>query len=101
MTEAMMDRGKLDRATWEAALAADGYAGPMDRRMEPGQAAPEHTHPFDARLLILEGAFLLTQAGTTRCFGPGEACEVLAGVPHAEAAGAAGAAYLVGRRSAA
>jgi len=89
----------MDRATWEAALAADGYAGPMDRRMEPGQAAPDHTHPFDARLLILEGEFVLTQAGTTRRYGPGEAFEVPAGVPHAEAVGPEGASYLVGRRA--
>ena len=89
----------MDRAAWEAALAEDGYAGPLDRRMEPGQSAPEHTHPFDARLLILEGSFLLTQDGETHSFGPGEACEVPAGVPHAEAVGPEGATYLVGRRA--
>ena len=89
----------MDRATWEAALAADGYAGPLDRRMEPGQSAPEHTHPFDARLLILEGSFLLTQGGATHSFGPGEACEVPAGAPHADAVGPEGATYLVGRRA--
>lgn len=89
----------MDRATWEAALAADGYAGPLDRRMEPGQTAPEHTHPFDARLLILDGGFLLTEGGETRRYGPGEAFEVPAGVPHAESVGPEGATYLVGRRA--
>jgi mannose-6-phosphate isomerase-like protein (cupin superfamily) len=94
MTEALMER-----ADWEAALAADGYAGPLDRRMEAGQVVPEHTHPFDARLLILEGAFILTCRGETRRYGPGESFELAAGIPHAEAFGPAGATYLVGRRA--
>ena len=88
-----------DRTAWEAALAADGYAGPLDRRMEPGQVVPEHTHPFDARVLVLEGEYRLTQAGTTRSHGPGAAFEVPAGLPHAEAAGTEGSVFLVGRRA--
>jgi quercetin dioxygenase-like cupin family protein len=44
---------------------------------------PEHTHPFDARVLILDGEYLLTEAGTTRRFGPGEAFELSANIPHA------------------
>lgn len=88
----------MDRATWEAALAADGFAGPLDRRMAAGEVVPEHTHPFDARVLILEGEYLLTEAGMTRRFGPGEAFELLAHIPHAEAFGPEGASFLVGRR---
>ncbi|HEV7266031.1 MAG TPA: cupin domain-containing protein [Falsiroseomonas sp.] len=88
----------MDRAAWEAALAEDAFAGPLDRRMEAGQVVPEHTHPFDARLLILTGEFLLTCQGETRRYGPGESCEVAANVPHAEAVGPLGATYLVGRR---
>ena len=88
----------MDRESFAAGLAADGYLGPLDRRMEPGQVAPLHTHPFDARLLVLEGEFLLEQDGTTRRHGPGAVFEVPAGAPHAEACGPAGATYLVGRR---
>ena len=88
----------MDRTDWEAGLAADGFAGPLDRRMEAGHVAPEHTHPFDARLLILEGEFILTCQGEARRYGRGEAFELAAGVPHAEACGSQGATYLVGRR---
>lgn len=88
----------MDRETFEAGLKADGYAGPLDRRMEPGQVAPEHTHPFEARLLILEGEFILTCQGEARRYGPGECFELGANIPHAEAVGPAGATYLVGRR---
>ena len=89
----------MDRASFAAALAAEGYAGPLDRRMEAGQVVPEHSHPFDVRLLVLEGEFILDQGGTSRRYGPGEAFEVAAGVPHAERFGPEGATYLVGRRS--
>jgi Cu2+-exporting ATPase len=58
--------------------------------------------PYDPSAILKqddeEGRFLLTQGGETRGFGPGEACEVPAGVPHAEAVGPEGATYLVGRR---
>jgi quercetin dioxygenase-like cupin family protein len=89
-----------DRTTWEAALAADGFAGPLDRRMEAGAVVPEHTHPFDARLLILEGEFILTCRGETRRYGAGESFELAANIPHAEAFGPQGAVYLVGRKQA-
>jgi quercetin dioxygenase-like cupin family protein len=88
----------MDRAQFEASLAADGYDPALTRRMEAGGDASLHTHPFDARLLVLEGEFLLDQDGTTHRYGPGEAFEVPAGVPHAERFGPAGATYLVGRR---
>jgi quercetin dioxygenase-like cupin family protein len=89
----------MDHAQFAAGLAADGYLGPLDRRMEPGQAAPLHTHPFDARLLVVEGEFILEQDGATHRHGPGTVFEVAAGTPHAEACGPAGATYLVGRRT--
>jgi quercetin dioxygenase-like cupin family protein len=88
----------MDRESFAAGLKADGYAGPLDRRMEAGQPAPEHTHPFDARLLVLEGEFILGLGGETRRYGPGEMFEVPANVPHTESFGPAGATYLVGRR---
>jgi quercetin dioxygenase-like cupin family protein len=88
----------MDRARFAAGLAADGYLGPLDRRMEAGQVTPLHTHPFDARLLVLEGEFVLEQQGNTLRHGPGAVFEVPAGAPHAEACGPDGATYLVGRR---
>ncbi|MGG5817244.1 cupin domain-containing protein [Falsiroseomonas sp. HW251] len=89
----------MDRTDWEAGLARDGFAAALDRRMEAGQAVPEHSHPFDARLLILDGEFILTCQGETRRYGPGESFELAANIRHAEAFGPAGATYLVGRRA--
>ncbi len=89
----------MDRAAFEAGLRADGFTETLTRRMEADEALDEHTHPFDARLLILEGEYRLTCRGETRSYGPGESFELAAGIPHAEAFGPQGATYLVGRRS--
>lgn len=89
----------MDREAFEAGLKADGFGEVLTRRMETGQAAPDHAHPFDARLFILEGELVLEQGGTTRRYGPGEAFEVPAGLPHGESFGPEGATYLVGRRA--
>jgi quercetin dioxygenase-like cupin family protein len=89
----------MDQAAFEAGLERDGFAEVFTRRMEPGQELHDHTHPFDARVLILEGEYLLEQDGTTRRFLPGEHFEVPAGVPHAESFGPHGASFIVGRRA--
>ncbi len=89
----------MDRAAFEAGLKADGFAEVLTRRMEAGQDLHAHTHPFDARVLILEGEYLLEQDGTTRRFLPGQAFEVPAGVEHAESFGPHGASFIVGRRA--
>lgn len=89
----------MDRTQFEASLKADGYGEAMPRRMEAGQTAPDHAHPFDARLFILEGEFILERDGGTRRYGPGESFEVPANERHGESFGPEGATYLVGRRA--
>lgn len=88
----------MDRETFEASLKADGYDEVLTRRVEASQVAPEHTHGFDVRILMLEGEFVLERSGETRRYGPGEVFEVGAGVTHAESFGPSGAAYVAGRR---
>jgi len=88
----------MDRETFEASLKADGYDEVLERRIEAGQVAPEHSHDFDVRILMLEGEFVLERSVETRRYGPGEVFEVPAGVPHAESFGPSGAAYVAGRR---
>jgi quercetin dioxygenase-like cupin family protein len=88
----------MERTTFEAGLQRDGYLETAERTLAPGEATPEHTHPFDARLLILAGALTYGEAGASRAYRAGESFEVARGTPHTEAAGAEGAAYLAGRR---
>lgn len=90
----------MDRASFEAELAAEGYAA-AERAMAPGTFNAEHAHGFDARLLILTGAMTLHRDGASRSYGPGEGFAVPAGVRHAEQVRPEGVTYIGGRRAAA
>jgi hypothetical protein len=57
----------------------------------------EHSHPFTARGLVLEGDFEIATPGWTRRFGPGEIFEVAAGTPHMETVGAQGIRLISGK----
>ncbi len=58
----------------------------------------EHTHEFDARVMVTEGEIAISMGGEKRVYHPGEWCEVAAGTPHAEEIGPAGVKLLVARR---
>src|SRR3984893_18847925 len=45
-------RRAMDRVEFEAALREEGYLEVADRRMEPNKTNPEHSHEFDAQLLV-------------------------------------------------
>jgi quercetin dioxygenase-like cupin family protein len=45
----------MNRTEFETECLAQGYSEIVDRRMEPNTTNPEHSHEFDARLLVLEG----------------------------------------------
>ena len=88
----------MDRTTFEAELTRDGYTV-VSAAMQPNAANPEHVHPFDARLLVTEGAMTIVRDGApTRTYVAGETFEMPVGTKHSEAAGVAGAAYIAGRR---
>lgn len=87
----------MDRAEFEAALRRDGYEL-VARDMAPNTVNPDHTHDFDARIMVTAGAMTMVMGGTRRTYGPGEWCEVPAGTLHAEEAGSSGASYIAGRR---
>ena len=96
-----MSTTAIDEAGFRAALARDGYE-PFERSWPaPAAGSPPgemHTHEFDARLLILEGAFTVTLGGTPITFRPGEICDVPAGTVHAVDVGPEGTRYVAGRR---
>ena len=88
----------MDRARFEAELARDGYT-PVTVTMKPDAVNPEHVHPFDARLLVIEGAMTIVREGApTRTYAAGETFEMPVGTKHSETAGSAGAIYLAGRK---
>jgi quercetin dioxygenase-like cupin family protein len=88
----------MDRADFEAALQRDGYTAAA-REMAAGTVNPDHTHDFDARVMVLAGAITIGRDGGAHMFGPGEWCDVPAGQVHSEQVGPSGVSYVAGRRS--
>jgi quercetin dioxygenase-like cupin family protein len=91
-------RRSMERAEFETALREEGYLEVADRRMEPNKTNPEHSHEFDARLLILEGEMTIASDGEERTYHAGDTFAMSAGCLHSEQCGLEGARYLAGRR---
>ena len=88
----------MDRATFEGELSRDGFEI-VSISMQPHAVNPEHVHPFDARVLVVDGALTVDREDTgTRTFQTGEFFELHSGCRHSETAGDAGATYVAGRR---
>ena len=64
-------------------LAKSGGGNVTLFAFEQGQALSEHTSPFDALVLVLEGAMALTIGGRPVEAGAGTVTRLPAGVPHA------------------
>ena len=79
-------------------LRAEGFSEPMPRSLPAGQSAPEHSHEFDAKGLILSGAFTLTVDGVATTYRPGDVFSMPAVRRHAEKVGPEGVDYLAARR---
>jgi quercetin dioxygenase-like cupin family protein len=75
----------------------DGY-DVETRQVMPNSSRPAHTHPFDARGLILAGELTLTWEGQTHTFRVGEVYDIPAGCIHGEQYGSEMITVLVGRR---
>ena len=87
----------MDEITFRAKLAALGCNDVYSAEWEPGKTNPEHTHDFEAHVLILDGEFTLTTPAGAVTYAPGQWCELAPGTPHFERAGPMGAKLLAGR----
>lgn len=88
----------MDAARFEKDLREKGYTEVSMRQWDPDKEVPEHTHPFDARVLVLDGEVSVTWEGRSRTCRAGDVFELAAGVVHSERYGPSGAKFLSGRR---
>ena len=65
---------------------------------EAGGSLDDHSHPFKAKALILEGELRIRTADAECRYGAGDVFHLAAHVPHSEVYGPAGVTYLVGRK---
>ena len=84
---------------FRTAAAAEGYQV-VENGFGPNVTNPEHTHPFDAWLLITGGEISISVGDETTTCRTGDTFRVAGNVPHAEQAGPDGVQYLAGRRPA-
>ena len=86
---------------FESAALAQGFDEVIERRWTPGLVIAEHTHPFEANALVVQGEMWLTVGDATRHLHAGDTFELAPHIPHAERYGGEGAVYWVARRNAA
>ena len=88
---------QMSRLDFEKELRAEGYRV-VNASLKPNMVDEDHTHDFDAKLMILGGEITITRDGKAETFTSGQRCEVPAGQVHAEHVGPEGVAYVSGRR---
>jgi hypothetical protein len=82
---------------FEALERSRGCSEVLARSWEPNQVVGEHTHPFHARALIVQGEMWLTVDHKTQHLLAGDHFELAPGTPHSERYGPQGATYWVAR----
>ncbi len=87
----------MDRQTFEAELKRDGY-DVMTNTTPGAKVNPEHSHPFDIRAMVMQGALTMTCEGRTETYRPGEIFTMPRGCLHYESYGNEGAVVLLGRK---
>jgi quercetin dioxygenase-like cupin family protein len=88
----------MDRRAFEALLAAEQFEQVTTVEREPNGSFDLHSHPFEAKALVIEGELSIRTADEERLYRAGEVFHLLADVPHSEVFGPAGVKYLVGRK---
>jgi quercetin dioxygenase-like cupin family protein len=89
----------MNTAEFEIHLKAQGYQEVATVSRDSSYSLGEHTHPFDACALILEGSIRLQVAGVAVVYKAGDVFTLPRNTPHHEWAGEHGVSYLAGRRT--
>lgn len=79
-------------------LAREGVDTVVMVEREPDGMLDTHSHPFEARALVMAGEITIEAEGHTRRYGPGDVFQLGAHIPHIERYGPQGVRYLAGRK---
>jgi quercetin dioxygenase-like cupin family protein len=88
----------MDRQVFETELKRDGYDEIVTGTTQGPRHNAEHSHPYDVKAMVVDGAITLAWEGNTQTFRPGEVFTMARGCPHTETFGPEGAVTLVGRK---
>jgi quercetin dioxygenase-like cupin family protein len=87
----------LDRQSFEETLKRDGYEIMINTTVGE-KTNPVHSHPYDVRAMVLDGALTMSCDGKVETYKAGETFTMTRGCLHAESYGPAGAITLLGRK---
>ncbi|MFD0666124.1 cupin domain-containing protein [Ramlibacter sp. MAHUQ-53] len=90
----------MTRDDFLAAARAEGLAEPVLVEYGSTHSLGDHSHPFGAFALVLEGEFTIEVAGRATRYAPGDTFRLATGTVHREWAGPQGARYLSARKQA-
>jgi quercetin dioxygenase-like cupin family protein len=82
---------------FEQELSREGFTALVRVTREAGDL-DVHTHPFEAKALVLFGEIAIRVGDDERVYRVGDVFHLRADEPHAERYGPAGVQYLVGRK---
>nr|WP_314627660.1 cupin domain-containing protein [uncultured Noviherbaspirillum sp.] len=88
----------MDRTEFIRMLEQEGYQEFVTVERGPHATLGLHTHPFEARALILLGELRLVTGEQEQVCQTGDQFHLAAHIPHSETCGAEGVHYLVGRK---
>ena len=89
----------MDQTTFSQQLATDGFAEVVTVERPANGNLPAHSHPFEAKALILQGELRLRVNAVEQSFFAGDVFHLPLGQEHDESYGPQGVTYLVGRKT--
>ena len=89
----------MNQSGFEADLRREGYKV-FYGGYRANEVIADHTHDWDARVMVMGGEITVTRGGKADTFRVGNGCTVAAREVHAEHAGPQGVALVIGRRAA-
>lgn len=87
----------MDRKEFTATLVMEGFPEAVEVVKGPDYV-PDHTHPFEAKALIVAGDMRIRVGDSEQSYQVGDIFHLQPGVVHSEYYGAQGVTYLVARK---
>ena len=88
----------MQQEEFMALLTREAFQETVTVQREANGEMAIHTHPFEAKALILQGQLEISVDGGERLYRVGDVFHLAANAPHAERYGPDGVTYLVGRK---